>query len=514
MPRKAQHIAPSNSGSLAPRDGRGVLIVCDDASAEPGVLAASLARELTGWSIALASPGDDPAPGPGASLGLLKILAIPMSDAARPALAKLAARAVAEGWAASVEVIGDWPADATCSRALASHDADALALALATVIRRGIRPDAAPHTLTPAPARRAGADIDRLVMIGISAEGALGRGLGPRIDHVSPAELAALKRPGHGVYDLLRELAAEPGVLECFIWNTCARMELYAWAEGDAGAVVERLRSILFPAAPPGTHIATLRASEARLHLARTACGLNSTMAGDAEVILQLRAAQRMAAYTGAAGARAESLVGDAERLVAEVRDGSAWGAHMREYTHVALDGVVADRRAELARARCTVMGGSTTALSTLRYILALPASDAARITAIYRGEGRRRLVSQIRQVAGDAAQRVRVGSYDDPAVGRALTTSDWILLGVDRREPVLTRASLADRGGRPVTIVDFNTFGSTEGLDGLSGVRVIGARELGAAVERASVAALADPAVHGAALDAERVIAAALAQR
>ena len=67
-------------------------------------------------------------------------------------------------------------------------------------------------------------------------------------------------------------------------------------------------------------------------------------------------------------------------------------------------------------------------------------------------------------------------------AVVEALADADVFVFGMDSAQPVLDAgrvAKLRDFTKRPLTILDFNTFGSTIGLERIQGVTVLGARRL-----------------------------------
>jgi glutamyl-tRNA reductase len=212
-----------------------------------------------------------------------------------------------------------------------------------------------------------------------------------------------------------------------------------------------------------------------------------------------------MAAYTGAASTRAQALIDEVADVVRAVREGTSWGHQMREYTHVALDGVLSNQ--PLAGKRCLVIGGSTTSCSVLRYLVERGVAPD-RLTIAYRGEGRRRLVQQVRQIAGEGATRLRLGAYDAPELRTALCNADLVFLGIDRAEPILSPSGLQRDGSHPLTILDFNTHPSTHGLATQPGVTLIEAHAIAQAVEEAARASLRDPMFHQAAIDAERAIA------
>ena len=76
---------------------------------------------------------------------------------------------------------------------------------------------------------------------------------------------------------------------------------------------------------------------------------------------------------------------------------------------------------------------------------------------------------------------RVRVCDYDSDTVHQGIAQSRMAIIGIDRNEPVISGERLAPylNPTEEVLVIDFNTFGSCEGLDNLSGVRLIDAAKI-----------------------------------
>ena len=89
--------------------------------------------------------------------------------------------------------------------------------------------------------------------------------------------------------------------------------------------------------------------------------------------------------------------------------------------------------------------------------------------------------IKRLRKAIGNGT-RLRVGSYAESAVLKAIADADIVFFGIDRDEPVLSGEQvrdLRDFAVRELTVVDFNTFHSTTGLEAISGVTVIDAEQL-----------------------------------
>jgi len=68
----------------------------------------------------------------------------------------------------------------------------------------------------------------------------------------------------------------------------------------------------------------------------------------------------------------------------------------------------------------------------------------------------------------------------------RAIADADFVFFGIDQTEPVLDAAllrGLRDVAARPLTLVDFNQFGSIAAPDELGGITLWSAKELDEAV-------------------------------
>jgi glutamyl-tRNA reductase len=129
---------------------------------------------------------------------------------------------------------------------------------------------------------------------------------------------------------LQRSAAALPGV-EVFVLSTCNRTEFYL-ATDDTGPwhdLLKRLRPEA-PATPESCQFYERRGADAFRHLARVACGLQSAILGDSQVLAQLRAAVALAQEHGTLGrelSRASGavlLLGRAARAQTDIAAGSA----------------------------------------------------------------------------------------------------------------------------------------------------------------------------------------------
>ncbi len=309
----------------------------------------------------------------------------------------------------------------------------------------------------------------RLVMIGASLPGALGAGEGPPLLHSDPTAFARVRKSHQDVGSFLDWMREATAAREAFLWNTCQRSELYAWLPepwgvAERAALVARIRRELFGGEQEGLEVAVLEEGEARQHLLRTACGLNSDLPGDRDVASQLQTAFRRAQGAGTAAGLALELVEDAVAVAADVNAHTSFGRFATGYCAAALDRICEVDGLLPAHLHHVTIGGSTTSRSVLVALREDHDVPPARLTAIYRDHHGQ--MKQLRAAVG-GGRRLRVHAYHDERVLRAVADADVVYFGIDQAEAVLDPGALAglrDFDARPLTLVDFNSFGSLAG--------------------------------------------------
>jgi glutamyl-tRNA reductase len=132
---------------------------------------------------------------------------------------------------------------------------------------------------------------------------------------------------------------------------------------------------------------------------------------------------------------------------------------------------------------RHVVIGGSTTSRSVLSALIEQYRVPPKQVTAVYRDHHGQ--MKQMRAALGNG-KRLRVHSYLDERVLRAIADADVVFFGIDQTEPVIEASALVesrDLAARPLTVVDFNSFGSIDEDADLDGVRLWTAGQLDQAV-------------------------------
>ncbi|MEM1423192.1 MAG: ferrochelatase [Planctomycetota bacterium] len=358
----------------------------------------------------------------------------------------------------------------------ALNDDDSFIDALATLVRRGPHRLGATGTLEPIGWSSDHESLDdlaeRLVMVGVSTPGLLDEQDAPGA--VTPEELRDMARTRPDTLDLLRSLGAERGVEGCFVLNTCQRCEVYALADPAVGVTTTAARAREAFFSPTDDHApepCVLTGRDAARRLLTNALGLSSRLPGETDANEQLASALRMAGHAGTLTPALRRIAEDTRASVSRIAQETGWSAFASSFPEVAIE-----RLGLTGVVDSAIVGGSTTSRQLLN---ALGGDRGRHVTFAYRGESRRDIVRFVKSTAPHAT-RLCVHAYTDRAVHEAIAEADTAFLGLDTREPVLTAEALAtalssrDLHTRPLTIVDFNTHGSTEGLDAIDGVTLI----------------------------------------
>jgi hypothetical protein len=331
--------------------------------------------------------------------------------------------------------------------------------------------------------------VGQLFSVGVSIPGAMACREGGAAGDCSSERFLEVKRPHLEALQLLRDLRSEEGLPECWLFNTCHRFEFYSWFptgidEASKAALVERLARIVGRGRADGVH--SVRGGQAWNHLIRTVAGLHSGLVGDADVAEQFETGMRAAEYAGTTGPRSAALVRHITEAVGRLRTQTGWGRFSHRYTEIAMRQLPEPVRARLGHGRITVLGGSTTAASLIEVLRERYHAEPENITVLYRGNRSGPLMNRFLAAVGPDRLK-RVEDYHHQSVLDAVADADVAFLAGDHREPVLTGAHVAGaRSGvaEPLEIVDFNTFGSIVGADGVAAMRVHDAAAIAAGIQ------------------------------
>jgi glutamyl-tRNA reductase len=328
-----------------------------------------------------------------------------------------------------------------------------------------------------------------LLLIGAALPGPLGPGDGPSFRYSEPDAFVGVKPSHKSLRAFLEGVRDEPCALETLVWNTCQRIECYLWVPDAAGTeeregLIRHVRERLFGGGSRGLELNVLAGPEARHHLLRTACGLNSDLPGDRDVVAQLETALRTACSARTAGPRTVGLVEEAAALAEELRRATSWGVIGVGYCAAAVARVSEAEGVAPDELRHVVIGGSTTSRSILTALREDHGVPEVRLTAVYRDHHGQ--MKELRAAVG-GGRRLRVHAYTDERVLSAIARADMVYFGIDQMDPVLAASALEglrDFTQRRLTILDFNSFGSLGGSTSFpTGMSVWSAKDLDQAV-------------------------------
>lgn len=281
-------------------------------------------------------------------------------------------------------------------------------------------------------------------------------------------------------WPVLRDCEAAIGSLgestELVLLETCNRSELYlaGSSPGAVNAWLDELRR-RFPDNPLGTpgspHIYRLKGGEAAEHLVRVACGLESTVLGDGQILGQVRRALGASAEWGALGPHLQKTF--ALALGA--------GARARRETDIGRGAAsIGSALAGMLAARFRSEAGETKPA-----ILVLGAGEIASDAAsriVKRDVGTVTIANRTERRAVELAGKLRVETTAWPRLPHALACADVVVAATSSPTTVVSRRLLEKarelRDGRPLLVVDLGVPRNVEEGSGCEVIDVDAIRE------------------------------------
>ena len=245
----------------------------------------------------------------------------------------------------------------------------------------------------------------------------------------------------------LRALTALPGVSEATLLSTCNRTEIYAQvADGRGEPLADWLAAERSPEDPGVRGRFYTHAGDAAVqHLFRVACGLDSQILGEPQILGQIKDAYELAQSGGAIGPQLHRLFQTAFAVAKQVRTDTHIGDNPVSVAYAAV---------RLARQIFSDFGRLT--------VLLIGAGETIELAARHLHEqGTRRMVIANRTVGRAHELAGQFGAY---AIGLEeiqahLHEADIIISSTGSPEPLLHRAdferALEGRKRRPLLIVD-----------------------------------------------------------
>lgn len=295
---------------------------------------------------------------------------------------------------------------------------------------------------------------------------------------------------------LAQTVAADPAlhvaVQEWVVLSTCNRFELYAQLDSEADAEALLLAWLcsagVFDQSRLQPHFVSRRGEAAANHLLRIACGLDSQVLGEPQILGQVTAALEAALVMKSAGPHLTALFRAAVRAGKRARTETAISAHPMSISSVAVSHLEA-------------VGGP----AADHHVLVIGAGEMAELAVnALRKRGIRQLSvanrtpENARALLGDAPGSV----YRLDQLREALQSVDAVISATGAPHVVLTRELLADvmrtRAGSPLLLLDIAVPRDIDPrADELPGVTLVNLDDLHDRVESARTSRIAEvPAV------------------
>lgn len=253
---------------------------------------------------------------------------------------------------------------------------------------------------------------------------------------------------GHEIGEALRELTSIPGVREGLIVSTCNRTELYCLSEAGEPPLVEWLahwHDLESHHLDISTSVYQLHDSAAIKHVFSVACGLDSLVLGEPQILGQLKSAYRAALDEAATGAYLNRLMQTAFSVAKRVRTNTRIGANAVS---------VASAAVALARTVFERFENHTALLVGAGETIALAARHL-------HANGLRRIIVANRSI--ERAQEL-AAEFDGSAIGldalrSHLADADIVITSTASPTPIVTyeavRAAIRARKRKPMFMVD-----------------------------------------------------------
>jgi glutamyl-tRNA reductase len=254
---------------------------------------------------------------------------------------------------------------------------------------------------------------------------------------------------GNDREDLLIRLIADPSIEEALLLSTCNRTEIYLRHRHEQDAFQRGLATVFLGRAPEikeEGRFYVKRGDEAARHLLAVACGLESMVLGEPEILGQVKQAAALAEAIGTSGAILRRCARSAASAGRRARAETAIGEGAVSFGYAAV---------ELARSIFT-------SVEQCSVLLIGAGETAAAVARCLVERGARELV-----VANRSQERAKAFTQEFPSARlvpfearhAALDRADLVVAATSAPEPILRReeveAAMRQRKSHPLLIVD-----------------------------------------------------------
>lgn len=279
--------------------------------------------------------------------------------------------------------------------------------------------------------------------------------------------------------EALGALSEYSSIREAAIVSTCNRLEIYADVDSYEHGVAQ-LKEFLthyrqMAVEDFDKYLYTMLGSEAVEQLFRVACGLDSMLIGEPQILNQVKDALRLAEGAGSLGPHLGRLFRAALQTGKRARTETAIGRDVVSLGAAAVE--LASRHCDIGRSRCAVVGAGQMGTAVAKHLRAKGAR-----TLLIANRGQRRANALARQVGGETAPLADLLTVlaNHDLIITAIGCGDFII-----GEPML-REAMSARAGLPLLVVDIGVPRDVEPSAALlSGVVLYSIEDLREVVDR-----------------------------
>jgi glutamyl-tRNA reductase len=243
----------------------------------------------------------------------------------------------------------------------------------------------------------------------------------------------------------LADLLSNDNINEALLLSTCNRSELYCDSD-DAEQLADwfcQQHQLLGEQLKPALYV--YRGEEAVQHIMQVACGLDSMILGESQILGQMKEAFSESCAAGAVGPLFNRLFQQVFAVAKEVRANTSIGACPVSVASAAV-GLGKQLVADLSVANVLVIGAGDTADLVLRY---LKSQAPAQLL----------IANRKRENAVILAEKYQAEAFSFTALPNALARADLVISATGATLPVLTKKMLEPimvyRSTKPLTLID-----------------------------------------------------------
>ena len=265
--------------------------------------------------------------------------------------------------------------------------------------------------------------------------------------HSAPLEVREkLAFPPERQGDALTDLAALPGVAEAVLVSTCNRTEVYCSSEDEARVRTWLLEHASRQGLALEQYLYAHRDEAAVKHAFRVACGLDSMVVGEPQILGQVKQSVRTAEGAGTLGSSLARLFQQTFAVAKQVRTETALGAQSISMAAAALK-LAQNLFGDLSRTHMLLVGvGEMVELAATYFAAQRPRSIVVANRTLARGES--------------FAERFEARAVSLAELPTRLHEFDIVITGTASTLPIigkgLVERAIKARRHRPMFIVDF----------------------------------------------------------